>query len=262
MDFGSFKDFEEVRLKATYNIEIGDRTIEEGETILFFDKIQIAGFKELVNRVSANGGFDNRARVYWDTTKELQLSFTQGVFSKEQFALMSNSKLINLTAPYVTKLTKRECLESDQNRRFVLQYEPDHQIYIYNRSTGQKIEGWTRDGKQIQLPDPYFYTDVIVDYEYDYSGDIQIVNVGQRLIKGFLSLEGKTRVKDDTTGQIITGLIVIPRLRLMSDLSMRLGAQANPLVASFDATCVPVGSRGQAHVMEFYYLSGDVDSDL
>jgi hypothetical protein len=43
MDYGSFKDFESVRLKATYNIEIGDRTIVPGETIAYFDQIQIAG---------------------------------------------------------------------------------------------------------------------------------------------------------------------------------------------------------------------------
>jgi hypothetical protein len=49
------------------------------------------------------------------------------------------------------------------------------------------------------------------------------VKVGRRLIEGYLRLEGKTRLKDDNTGQVVTGLIVIPRLKLMSDLSMRLG---------------------------------------
>jgi hypothetical protein len=31
---------------------------------------------------SANGGWDNRTRIYWETTKEVKINFTQGVFSK------------------------------------------------------------------------------------------------------------------------------------------------------------------------------------
>ena len=94
MEMFSFKEFEEVRLKATYNIEIGNRSIQAGETIAKFDKIFISGLSEVVDRVSANGGFDNRARVYWETTREQRLNFSQGVLSKEQFALLSNSRMI------------------------------------------------------------------------------------------------------------------------------------------------------------------------
>ena len=43
----SFKDLEKVRIKATYNMKIGDREILEGETIALFDKIQISNFKEI-----------------------------------------------------------------------------------------------------------------------------------------------------------------------------------------------------------------------
>jgi len=75
-------------------------------------------------------------------------------------------------------------------------------------------------------------------------------------------LEGKTRVKDDTSGLITTGIIKIPKLKLMSGLSMRLGAQANPVVGSFNAECVPVDSRKSSSVIEFYFLNEDIDSDM
>ena len=74
MDVFGFKDFEKVTLKATYNIEIGKRTILAGETIAYFDKIQIAGLQELRTIATANGGFDNRAHVFWDVTKEVTSS--------------------------------------------------------------------------------------------------------------------------------------------------------------------------------------------
>ena len=260
MNQGSFKDFEEVRLKATYNIELGDRSIEEGETILYFDKIQIAGLHEIIERVSANGGFDNRAHVYWETTKEIQLQFSQGVFSKEQFALMSNSKLVVPAAGTYVTVTGREHLELDENSQVTLKHTPAHLIFVYNVVTGAKME-FIQSGNVLTI-DSTPYTEVIVDYEWDYSGDSQYVQIGKRFLTGFVSLEGKTRVKDDTTGQIVTGLLVIPRLRLMSDLSMRLGAQANPVVASFNAVGVPVGSRTGSYVSEFYYLGDDINSDL
>jgi hypothetical protein len=36
------------------------------------------------------------------------------------------------------------------------------------------------------------------------------------------------RVKDDVTGKVTTGIINIPKLRLMSDLSIRVGSDAIP----------------------------------
>jgi len=53
-----------------------------------------------------------------------------------------------------------------------------------------------------------------------------MVTVGEKLIKGYLQLEGKTRVKDDITGKTHTAILRIPRLKLVSDLSMRLGREA------------------------------------
>ena len=63
----------------------------EGEVIARFDKIQIANFREVVSRVSANGGFANEARV-WEGRKEIRIEFARNLtFSKRQFALLSNA---------------------------------------------------------------------------------------------------------------------------------------------------------------------------
>lgn len=80
-DFG-IKELYDVTLKATYNIEVGNRKVDIGETVAAFDKIQIANFQEIKKFFSANGGSDGRALVWWEETKEIQLSLVQGVFSK------------------------------------------------------------------------------------------------------------------------------------------------------------------------------------
>jgi hypothetical protein len=78
----NFKELYEVSLKATYPIEVEGKLIEAGETIALFDKIQIANFQEIKTIASASGGYGNQDHILWETTKEIKISFTQGVFSK------------------------------------------------------------------------------------------------------------------------------------------------------------------------------------
>lgn len=255
----SFKELYDVFLKTTYLIDEGDVRFEKGETIARFERIQIAGLEELKHRTESRGGFDNRGHVFWETTKEMDLAFTQGVFSELQFALMSNSNLISKGEGSPILITKQELLESGEDGTFSLTKEPQGSVFIYNKETGEKLE-YTQDGKIITIGEKFL--DVVVNYEYNYLGGGRNVKIGQRLISGFLSLEGKTRVKDDTSGQVTTGLIKIPRLKLVSDLSIRLGKQAKPITASFLAKGIPTGGRGDSYVSEFYFLNDDVDSDL
>ena len=89
-----------------------------------------------------------------------------------------------------------------------------------------------------------------------------MLTVGNPLTNGYLSLEGKTRVKDDITGQVKTGIIKIPKLKLLSNLSMRLGNDAIPQVGHLEAIAVPTGPKGQKMVMELIFLEDDIDSDM
>ena len=254
-----FKELYDVSLKATYPIEIGDRKIEIGETIARFDKISIANFQEFKNFVSANGGYDNRPHVWWEETKEIKLSFSQGIFSKTQLALMTNAKLVHNNNQAIS-INIAEHLESGENKTIFLSHEPnDKPIFVYDIKTGNKMV-WQREGKILTLDKEYL--EVEVDYWYDYSDGCDILTIGQSLISGFVSFIGKTRVKDDITGQVKTGIISIPKLKLMSDLSMRLGSDAVPLTGKLDAVAVPVGAKGQKKVMEITFLSEDIDADM
>ena len=258
----SFKEFENVRLKATYNIEIGDRKIEPGETVVKFDKVQIAGLNEVVTRVAARGGYGNRARVFWETSKEQKISFVQGVFSKEQLSLLANSRLVEVGEEKSVAVTEREILESDNDGIITLSRVPceTSPIFVYKKESGEKISNFTLNEKEISITDPF--VDVIVDYTFDYNGGAKILLIGRKYLNGFLELEGRTRIKDDTTGNVVTGIIRVPHFKLMSDLSISLGTNASPVVANFFGVGVPVGSRDTAYVSDFCFLSDDIESDL
>lgn len=83
MDQFSFKDFENVYLKATSNLKIGDKEFLPGEVITCFQSIAIAGLQDVMKQVTAHGGYGDRDRVFWTTVQEQQLTFSQGVITKD-----------------------------------------------------------------------------------------------------------------------------------------------------------------------------------
>lgn len=256
----SFKDLEQVSLKAQFPIQIGDRKVEPGETIAFFDKIQISNWQEIKSRTASRGGFDNSARVWWESTKEVQVTFSQGIFSKEQFALLNNARLLNQEGNPSLILSEREYCESDEHGVITLRRIPTDGIFVYNRETGEKIEVLERQDNLLQISGVYL--DVIVDYNYNYLNKTTQIKIGQSLTNGWLTLQGKTKVQDDVTGLIKTGVIIIPKLKLMSGLSMQLGERATPMVGKLQAIANPTGVRGDTSVMEFIFLDEDIDSDI
>ena len=255
------KELYEVSLKATYPIEINGVKFEKGETIARFDKIQLGSFNQIKNFISANGGFDNRARVIWETTREVDLNFSQGVFSKIQFAIMNNARLFKIDNELI-HVPRRETIESKEDGTLVLAQSPcgTEPIFIYNQY-GKKINFIVNENIITpEIIEPYSYYEV--DYYYDYNNGASVANIGQVLTKGFLRLEGKTRLKDDKTGHEVTGLLVIPKLKLVSNLSMILGENASPIVPTLRAIGYPDGVRGFEKVMEIYFLNDDIDSDI
>lgn len=256
----SFKELYEVALKSTLPIEVGETQIAAGEIVALFDKIQIANFTEVKNNANAHGGFDNRGYVFWSSTKEINISFTQGVFSKTQLGLMTNAKLIIDNGLQSILISAREEQEVNEQGQVSLSHELCAPIFVYDKDTGEKITGWSYSDHTITLLPPY--KEVIVDYQYEYEGGYTDLLVGRSLISGFLSLEGKMRVKDDDTGKVTTGIIKIPKLKLMSGLSIRVGSDAIPQVGRLDAVAVPEGTRGNQKVMEIYFLNDDIDADM
>lgn len=255
----SFKDLEKVSLKATSNIEIGNKQFTPGETLAYFDKIQIATLEENKDISVAQGGYENQPRVFWETTKDLKLRFTQGVFSQEHFALLTNAKLIEQVGVPIS-IAEQEEKETDETGIFTLKHEPIGEIFIYNKNTGSRITDFTIEGATLSLDIPFL--EVLVRYNFNYINKTFDYKIGRHLINGFVELEGRTRIKDDVSGQVVTGIIKIPKLKLLSELSIRLGEQANPVVGRFDALGIPVGSRGNTYVSQFVILGDDIDSDL
>ena len=260
-EFG-LKELTDLTLKATYPIEVAGRVFEPGEVIARFDKIQIANFKELSSRVSANGGFDNRARVIWEDPKEIQLSFTQGIFSSVQFALLSNSRLVQVKEEECVLIPEHFSGESDEEGIINLGREKVQDVFVYNAKTGEKLKIKNSDLEKGIVAIDQVYCDVEVDFNFCYQNKTTACILGRKLIEGYLLLEGRSRVKDDITGKTRTAILRIPRLNLVSDLYMRLGREASPVLANFNAIGLPIGGKGSKKIMELLFLNDDIDADF
>ena len=259
----SLKELYEVKIKTTYEKRVGNRVYQPGETLLYFDKIQNANFQENKVRVSANGGWDNRARIVWQTTKEVHLNFTQGIFSKFQWAMLSNSKILLPESEEDILVSQRETLESGEEKTITLKHLPATNIFVYD-SNGAAVTYTVdeTDSSGLTWIMPKKWETYTIDYDWNYGGGNTIMKVGDELVAGWLALEGKTRTKDDISGKVRTAIITIPRMKLVSALSMRLGEKATPVAANFAAIGYPVGWKGSTTAMNITFLEDDIDSDM
>lgn len=256
MEQFNFVDFYDVSITAQYPIQVYNKIFEPGEKIAVFDKIQIADFKENKRFFQSQGGYQNTSRIWWEETKEVRVYLRQGIFSGEQMSLLSGASYAKEEKDI--EISQREKLETDNNGFCETKYKIGSSIFVYDMQ-GNKIP-FTQEGDSLIKTDLVF-TNLIVDYKFSYNNKIKIFSFGQEL-SGFLSMEGRTRVKDDENGQVKTGILNIPKLKLLSSLSMELGSSARPILGQLDAVALPDGRKGSRKIMEMTILNDDIDSDI
>ena len=259
-EFG-LQELYSVQIKSTYPIEVKGKEIAAGEVIAAFDKIQIANFQDIHKEVAAQGGYQNRKLVIWNRTEGVKLVFTQGIFSKTQLALMENARLIRLNRNQTVHIAQRDELETNDEGKITLTHVPINSwIFVYNKETGEKLTGLSMvDEKTIQTS--LVYKDVIVDYEYGYDNGADVSFIGEDIFEGYVTLEGRTRIKDDITGETHTAIIYIPKLKITSSFNLTLGLNAQPMVGQFTGTALSIGEEKELRALEIYYLDEDIDED-
>lgn len=262
-NYFGIKELYDVNIRATFPININGKDYDTNESIIKFDKIQLAPLSEVKKRVYATGGYGNAQLVEWESTKEVDFVLSEGVISKIGLALLSNSILEKKKEGEQNLIPFNEILESNEDGKIQTKYLPivnKETFFLYELDTGNRIKDYTIEEDLIQIKDPF--KEVIVDYQFSYTNQAEVLTVGKRLINGYLKLDGKLRLKDDFDGHTKTGIIEIPKIKLMSDLSMRLGSDATPYVYQFQIVGLPVGERGNQYVCKIIMLDNEIDSDL
>lgn len=194
-------------------------------------------------------------QINWETDKEMSFAITHGVLTQTSWSLLSNSMLKEPKQKSVQMFETLCCTEDGNYCYTDLQYcpnnceglgaqpNPDFEplpmgrrpelllkplpssktkwVFCYNAETGNRIRDFEIFHNRIFFKSDY--RKVMVDYTFNYEDKIKVIEVGNRLINGFLRLSGKMSVKDQNSGQVSTAILEMPKIKLSSSLSIHLG---------------------------------------
>lgn len=297
MDVG-VKELYDINIRLNQPLKIGNRQYDINETILSFEKAELAQLTQNIGTKAARGGFNNNLLIDWETDKEVTFAVSHGVLSPTSYAVLSNSKMNQKDYKSISYKEQLDVVEySENDYRVTLKYIPNHVegkwgvqgnpdneplpmgrkpwlmlkplppqherfLFCYDMETGQRIMNFQVFGNQIVFMAEH--RKVMVDYTFDYRDSIIELDVGNRLFNGFLNLTGKITTKDYFSGEPRTAIIEIPRLKLNSKIIMKLGmSYENPVVSDFFFTGYPNEGRKAENlsVCKITMLSSELTGD-
>ena len=103
----------------------------------------------------------------------------------------------------------------------------------------------------------------VVDYYYKYEDKALIYSVQKERFNGLFTLEAKFYSKDENEGQNYTNVLYMPKVRIVSNINLRLGERADPTVSTFNIIGLPETVGDQKNlIMEITRLGQDIDADI
>ena len=274
-------------------MQFGSRRIEAGEPVLYFENISIAALQERSKLVMARGGWENQPRVTWEERSEVGFQMMEGVMSHLSFGILLDAIMTTPEKDKPLRVPVREGpkevqeYSKDQTKHgFYIQYNPIRYpekktfIFEYSRERIQKKVY----GEVIEETDPFdesmkqyflaIYDDkeltnpadigkeYVVDYYYEYGNEALIYTISKERFNGLFSLEGKFYSKDENEGLNQTNLIYMPKVRIVSDINLRLGERADPAVSTFNIVGLPETLGKNSTIVEIIRLQTDIDGNI
>ena len=291
------KEMFDINIRLNQPLEIGGRKYDINETILSFERADIAQVSENKSHKQARGGYNNNLLIDWEVDKEATFAITHGVLSPTTWAVLSNSKLNKKEAKSVSYKEQLQVIEDERYWFVDLKYIPNHVdgiwglqgnpeneqmpmgrrewlplkplppkndkfIFCYDMETGNRIMNFDICGNRIIFKAEH--RKVMIDYTFDYIDKMLQLDIGNRLFNGFLNLTAKVTTKDFITGEPTTGILEIPRLKINSTLMMKLGTNYDsPVVSDFYFTGYPKeGQKAEMNsVCKLTFLNKELTGD-
>lgn len=280
------KELYEVVLRAKTPMQFGKRHLEADEPVLYFENISMSLLSERSSPIMARGGWSNLPHVIWEDRSEVRFSFSEGVSSSISLGILLSAEVVNQEENHVLYVPKREGPKMlDDNGCLKLEHWPVENtkkksfIFEYARNVAQKKFYGERVyslkdpfDENVFLPYIKVYVDkehqheadrnkqYIVDYYYEYKDEALTYIVEKERFNGLFTLEGKFYSKDENEGLNYTNLLYIPKVRIVSNINLRLGDRADPTVASFNIIGLPENTEDRKGlILEITRLSSDIE---
>ena len=280
------KELYEVVLRAKNPMQFGNRRIEAEEPVLYFNNINMSLLTEQNRPVFARGGFGNMPRVTWDERSEVQFQMSEGVMSSVGMSILLGANVAspkeNVPLYIHMKEGPKQCSFNNvidlkhwpalEKKMFIFKYEREaiqQKVFGLKYRTNPSInekDDFPRfaifDDKNCLTPitnDDNF----VIDYYYKYEDEALIYSVEKERFNELFSLEGKFYSKDENEGMNYTNIIYMPKVRVVSNINLRLGERADPTVSTFNVIGMPETVGDQKNlIMEITRLNEDIDADI
>ncbi len=228
-------------------------------------------------------------RVIWEDRSEVQFSLTEGVMSSIGMGILLSSTVSEKKQSSESLLIpKREGPFELEDGCIYITHQPvlypTKKVFIYEYERGvaqRKVFGQldpennrynpfldqteicikvfdNKEGNEADATKHY-----IVDYYYEYKDEALIYTIQKERFNGLFTLEGKFYSKDENDGLNYTNLIYMPKVRVVSDINLRLGERADPTTSVFNIIGLPenvVGNK-KGMILEITRLSEDIDAE-
>ena len=291
------KELYEVVLRAKVPMQFGSRYIEAQEPVLYFNNVNMSLLTEQNRPIFARGGWGNMPRVIWEERSEVQFQMIEGVMSSVGMGILLSANVISGggkdTPLYINM--KEGPLEFSMNnvvqlkhwpvayptrKTFIFDYDRDaiqEKLYgsYYISPTDQEKINQGKITQEEVIPRIAIFKDknltipaennrkYVVDYYYEYRDKALIYTVQKERFNGLFTLEAKFYSKDENEGQNYTNILYMPKVRIVSNINLRLGERADPTVSTFNIIGMPetVGDYKNL-IMDITRLSEDMDADI
>ena len=282
------KELYEVVLRAKDPMKFGDRYIEADEPVLYFNNVNMSLLTEQSRPVFARGGIGNMPRVIWDERSEVQFQMTEGVMSTVGMSILLSANVASRKENKPLYIHMKEgpkpCSFNNvfdlkhwptlypEKKTFIFEYERDaiqKKVYGQKYRTDPSIEE-SKDYPRLQLfEDKNCLQPVnngrnfVIDYYYKYEDEALIFAVQKERFNGLFSLEAKFYSKDENEGINYTNILYMPKVRIVSNINLRLGERADPTVSTFNIIGLPenVGEY-KSLIMDITRINEDIDADI
>ena len=103
----------------------------------------------------------------------------------------------------------------------------------------------------------------LIDYYFKYGEEALVYYIEKERFNGTFSLEAKFYTKDENDGINTTNIMFMPKVRVVSDINLRLGERADPTVSVFNVIAMPEKTEeSREMIMKIVRLGEDIDADI
>ena len=268
--FGT-KQLYEVVLKANTPMNFGSRRVEVGEPVLYFEKVSMALLSEQSRPIMARGGWGNMPHVIWEDRSEMNFSLSEGVMTSVGLGILTSANMIleEKKKDGTLYLPKKEgpFYLDDFTKTYILSKIPVQNkkmfCYEFERETIQKRVDFTVEGNVLTIENGDISKEYLIDYYFRYGDEALVYYIEKERFNGTFSLEAKFYTKDENDGINTTNIIFMPKVRVVSDINLRLGERADPTTSVFNIIAMPDKTEeSREMIMKIVRLSEDIDADI